>query len=757
MRTRFAIIWFARFSKMEENVIRMAQQAVAAALMPLLQQTGQRESETTATASASVPMAHRVPLPQSSTTHRVDNGLGLLPSSFMNRGRGSAAAKKRGTTAGKGKAKVVVKDVVCIPKHKFFPNMAVPKGSARGEYAEMGLSGKISFSSHCMKEEMEAQVKSIFCRQFNLSASETFAYEYLCILPGTRKLGRPNVSTNFVWNGKAVLSIIGQGALYIMANTPFPEALTSRRATNEGSFIETDEDDDDDFLAPAFTVRSRTRMTAAAQQSPVMPVLTAMPAVNVRPAVTATPEVNATPETTRNIPDFNFDTYNVTDFIPMEFLDDPEAAVDQAVQNSMINADDVSTIPDEEDPNETSAEVIEGKLRAHASTVVIGPTRPLVVSRSSVWASSLPYFRRKAFFNGMGDISMTFGHDEAIEDAQDLGGPKREYFRLLLKAIVNDSGMLDATPNGMTLSYSINAVKDGLYQILGKVLAMVVVLGGQAPAMFTPAIARYLAFGDISLVGASVDDVPISEIRMDLKKIVAAETASDFDAILAEADWRFGVKGLQTVVKFEKKNVFVDNVTLFYGILDNQSLLDEVIQGLKYYGVLGLIRNQPSLRCLFEYKKDAQITAVGLIQVFKPMLSVLGNHRRETEQSLMDRFKQFVFKIEDKELEDEDIFQVSESDTEVEKTEQAAIKAFASRVTCGHILAFATGASEVPPMGFEPRAHISFVHDDSKVLPSANTCANELKLFVNAMTIAPYRLSREFLKALMNGAVFSLV
>jgi type II secretory pathway predicted ATPase ExeA len=49
-----------------------------------------------------------------------------------------------------------------------------------------------------------------------------------------------------------------------------------------------------------------------------------------------------------------------------------------------------------------------------------------------------------------GDISVTFGHDECVEDAEDLGGPKREYFRLLLKAIVDNSGLLQ----GMVFAFT---------------------------------------------------------------------------------------------------------------------------------------------------------------------------------------------------------------------------------------------------------------------------------------------------------------
>lgn len=50
----------------------------------------------------------------------------------------------------------------------------------------------------------------------------------------------------------------------------------------------------------------------------------------------------------------------------------------------------------------------------------------------------------------------------------------------------------------------------------------------------------------------------------------------------------------------------------------------------------------------------------------------------------------------------------------------------------GKILAFATGANVIPPVGFFPRPSIDFLHDHSgtpgRHLPMANTCINCLKL-----------------------------
>lgn len=68
-----------------------------------------------------------------------------------------------------------------------------------------------------------------------------------------------------------------------------------------------------------------------------------------------------------------------------------------------------------------------------------------------------------------------------------------------------------------------------------------------------------------------------------------------------------------------------------------------------------------------------------------------------------------------------------------------------SGVTPSQILAFVTGAPKVPPMGFPIRPTITFISDESLLLPTASTCALTLRLplalvnyedFKNKLTMA---------------------
>lgn len=87
-------------------------------------------------------------------------------------------------------------------------------------------------------------------------------------------------------------------------------------------------------------------------------------------------------------------------------------------------------------------EEIAGLLQAHSDRVITLGTRQLYISRANVWTTALRQFKRPSFAESCDMLYVTFASDEhdTEEDAADLGGPRREFFRLLGKAIFQDSG-----------------------------------------------------------------------------------------------------------------------------------------------------------------------------------------------------------------------------------------------------------------------------------------------------------------------------
>lgn len=129
---------------------------------------------------------------------------------------------------------------------------------------------------------------------------------------------------------------------------------------------------------------------------------------------------------------------------------DENEAVQQAIDNSLNN------IPAEEEVvevhttsnSETSTECFQSTIKQHANEKVSGDPRTIVVSRLCVWATALPYFKKRGFLKGSGMLQVTLATFEAEEDAVDLGGQRREFFHLLLGAIMTNSGTLTSKING---------------------------------------------------------------------------------------------------------------------------------------------------------------------------------------------------------------------------------------------------------------------------------------------------------------------
>ena len=96
------------------------------------------------------------------------------------------------------------------------------------------------------------------------------------------------------------------------------------------------------------------------------------------------------------------------------------------------------------DPEILSSDGFIAAVKEHAAAKIQGDPRSIVVSRLSIWQTTHPYFKRKGFLDRCGMLRVTFATFEGEEDAVDHGGPRREFFHLLLGAIVRDSGTMNS-------------------------------------------------------------------------------------------------------------------------------------------------------------------------------------------------------------------------------------------------------------------------------------------------------------------------
>ena len=98
----------------------------------------------------------------------------------------------------------------------------------------------------------------------------------------------------------------------------------------------------------------------------------------------------------------------------------------------------------------------------------------------------------------------------------DAGGPRREFFRLVLSEIFSSSLFLGWPNRVIPTNFYTGAVDH--YYIAGKIIATSILQGGQSPHCFSPPVADYLIYGEIKSE-PSIEDIPHIEIQESLLQV----------------------------------------------------------------------------------------------------------------------------------------------------------------------------------------------------------------------------------------------
>ncbi|XP_051791623.1 G2/M phase-specific E3 ubiquitin-protein ligase-like isoform X1 [Erpetoichthys calabaricus] len=392
---------------------------------------------------------------------------------------------------------------------------------------------------------------------------------------------------------------------------------------------------------------------------------------------------------------------------------------------------------------------MEELLQAHSKKVITPSYRRIFISKLDVWTTAFRYFHQDSFARHHGLLVVSFAcdlHTFKIEPP-DYGGPRREFFRRLIKAIFEDSGAFEETPNGFIPKLNTSHLENGVYRTIGKMMSTIMIQGGEPPAHLAPCVVDYILTGDVLQVNATPDDVSASELREMLKKVETSSTERELEDAVKQCDsWRFEVEGLPNPVNMNTKDTFVKKAALFHVILKSQACLDQLIDGLSYYEVLPLFRENP-LMCVFLVfpKIKQEITANYLFTAFTPKFSDVCSYTKMLQTFMWSMFYDFLQSVQGKQLEEK--FSRRRL-TEAEKT-------FLETLSLVHVVQFTTGASTVPAAGFNPHPQMIFLDCEPTGHPKANTSRNELQIPVDEDLLDPDsdEFDYFFFEALMNSPV----
>lgn len=138
----------------------------------------------------------------------------------------------------------------------------------------------------------------------------------------------------------------------------------------------------------------------------------------------------------------------------------------------------------------------------------------IFVRRSHLVLDTFEQFRDKEF-----DCSVLLKVCFVGEVAEDVGGPRREFFRLLVEQMFQMQDMFFGWPCNVTVRHNIEAMAANKFFLAGKILSMIMIQGGQAPLCFSKAVADYLIYDKVCSPPV-IEDVSNAFARDCLAKVI---------------------------------------------------------------------------------------------------------------------------------------------------------------------------------------------------------------------------------------------
>ncbi|XP_033098296.1 G2/M phase-specific E3 ubiquitin-protein ligase-like isoform X2 [Anneissia japonica] len=285
------------------------------------------------------------------------------------------------------------------------------------------------------------------------------------------------------------------------------------------------------------------------------------------------------------------------------------------------------------------------------------------------------------------------------EGAIDVGGPRREFFSLVLNHIQHSS-LFEGPPTSRVLSLGGQAMENDHYYYAGQLMAMSLVHGGPSPTFLSTTLYEAIAYG-CERSTAGLDDVGDLDIKSKLMKIQSATSLEELQGAADEAEDFLSLAGLITNINsVDKKNQLVSSAVRFYVLDRTRSAFERLLSGLETLGVLNTIKENPvACRKAFIHSEESELISERLKTIFHVDFSEKGSNKRSTEEVVLSQFFDYLIDVEEGE----------------------------TKCTLRDILVFTSGASSIPITSFTEMPEITFLHSADNY-PTANTCSIVLRL-----------------------------
>ena len=318
------------------------------------------------------------------------------------------------------------------------------------------------------------------------------------------------------------------------------------------------------------------------------------------------------------------------------------------------------------------------------------------------------------------------------EPAVDEGGPRRELFCIVDRLV---STILMTGPDGKkTFAHNLIALQNREFFIYGQFVAMSLLQGSSGPKCFLRSVTDYILYKDFAKITPTVDEIPDHSVRNALIDLLNIEDSATFDE---EASFNFSLRFQAGYTKPLVSKIDTEELTrcmaLHYTVLFCQAELDQFLEGLALNGVLDALRQHPSQsRKVLENHHDI-LTAEVVDDLFHTEYSVQGNIKREKEEAISFNFSNFLEEVESGKICHDE----------------------GTPMTLGDVLAFITGATNVPVIGFDQQPTITFDFNAPEGWKlTSNTCSNTIHFPVNSVLLEYESFKEEVTFCIRNSQGF---
>ena len=419
-------------------------------------------------------------------------------------------------------------------------------------------------------------------------------------------------------------------------------------------------------------------------------------------------------------PGMNHDNQRCRDEIQSRSVIDLTEEYNALLDTNLSDDDEIEYAPLEIKSEEASdgEETIKDILGRLTSPINIDQIAKFNVSRNHLWESARRGFAKKSF-SPTYKVSVKFTDDAgASEGAVDLGDPTREFFTLLLNEIQKGS-LFEGNSNNSdikSLTCYTSSLNNGDYRLAGKIIAMSIVHGGSSPGFFSPVLFNALAYGPEN-TSVVLDDVTDQRLHGDLVALKDSTNDESVQKCLYNLEAITDLAGINTIIrKDDDKLRIIKDVAKWYTLGRTRPAIEEFKNGLSTLGLLDALQKSPgAFRDLF-CLKEATLSSESIEKLFLMRRSETDSNDYIVESRIVMYWREYLQEVEEKEADS----------------------------SFGDILAFSTGASKVPPLGFIPKPSIEFLHGSESRFPQANICGCVLKLPTMHSSYEAFKYNMDF-------------